>query len=242
MPNKRPLQVDTHRIWIGEFASRVAVWFVDMHSENEARLLTTLAVLATPRSGLVLVEKSRLAWILATKPEVIDQGLASLAEQRLIRLMESGPYLVISLKSWSARGERAEREIPLKSGANGAQKPPSIPPPVANASPFEKNSSNVSRATATAERHSAGRVRGDGVKGAGSGEEGWLEGFIHELAVLIDDPAELASLKTFCERYDHSVLTQALERLKRTPKDHIRKSPAALFTYLVKTIYHQRQP
>ena len=76
--------------------------------------------------------------------------------------------------------------------------------------------------------------------GPGSGEEGKLDGFIRELAALIDAPDQLAGLKTFCERYDASILNEALERLRRTPRERIRKNPAALFTYLVKTLNRER--
>jgi hypothetical protein len=76
--------------------------------------------------------------------------------------------------------------------------------------------------------------------GLGSGEEGELVGFLRELGKLIDAPDQLAGLKTFCERYDPSILNAALERLRRTPRDRIRKSPAALFTYLVKTLNRER--
>lgn len=239
MESRTSHQVDSHRTWIGEFAKRVAT-SIRGRQLREAQLLITLAVLAAPRSGLVLIEKSRLAWILAVKPDLLDPTLASLAAQHLVRLMESGPYLVISLKYWSGIRSKAERENPLKSEATVSQKPPSIPPPSANASPFEKNYSNDSRATARAERHPAERARGDGVKGLGSGEEDQVSDFVRQLSSVIDEPAELEVLRAFCNRYDQSILTEALERLRKTPRERIRKSPAALFTYLVKTIYHER--
>jgi hypothetical protein len=76
--------------------------------------------------------------------------------------------------------------------------------------------------------------------GPGSGEEGELDEFLHELSKLIDAPDQLAGLKAFCERYDPSILNAAIERLRRTPRERIRKNPAALFTYLVKTLNRER--
>ena len=75
--------------------------------------------------------------------------------------------------------------------------------------------------------------------GLGSGEED-REGFVRELSTVVDDPVELGRLKAFCERYDLPILIDALGRLRRTPRESIRKSPAALFTYLVKTIHRER--
>jgi hypothetical protein len=233
-------RVDSHRAWIGEFATRVATWSSEQDSVDEQRLLVTLAVLSAPRSGLVLIEKSRLSWLLALTHEAIDRLLASLEEKHVMRIMESGPYLVISLKVWSAKGASAERENPLKTGAIGVQKPPSIPPPVANASLQKTSDIANSRATASAGQHPAEQARGDGVTGVGSGEEGERDSFLRELGKLIDAPDQLASLKTFCERYDPSILNRALERLRRTPRERIRKNPAALFTYLVKTLNRER--
>lgn len=76
--------------------------------------------------------------------------------------------------------------------------------------------------------------------GPGSGEEDPLESLISELAPLIDAPDQLTGLRRFCERYDASVVAEALERLRRTPRERIRTNPAALFTYLVKTIDRER--
>jgi hypothetical protein len=240
VPVKSVRPVDSHREWVGAFAQRAVVWSSCQPSEGEQKLLLTLAVLSAPRSGLVLIEKTGLVWLLAMESDTLDTLLGSLEQARLIQLLESGPYLVISLKAWSGKEASADREIALKTGVNASQTPPSIPPPVANASPLEKNYSNGSRATAQAGQHSAGRERGDGVMGLGSGEEGELVGFLRELGKLIDAPDQLAGLKTFCERYDPSILNAALERLRRTPRDRIRKSPAALFTYLVKTLNRER--
>ena len=78
--------------------------------------------------------------------------------------------------------------------------------------------------------------------GAGSGEEGQFDEILRELSAIVDSTEQLAGLKAFCKRHDPSILVEALERLRRTPREKIRTNPAALFTYLVKTINRERHP
>jgi len=243
MPNRRSLRVDSHRVWIGEFADHVALWSKDKHPTAEYCLLLTLSVLAIPRSGLVMIEKARLVWILAYQPDLVDRLLTSLAKQRLVQLMEAGPYLVISLKRWSGNGARAGQETSLENEASDAKNPPSKPPPAATATPLRRASDYaVSTATASAERHSAERAQGDGVKGAGSGEEDPIATVIAELRRFGAHESDLDGLPHFCSRYPQATIEAALRRLRRTPRERIRKSPAALFTFLIKTIDRDQRP
>ena len=71
------------------------------------------------------------------------------------------------------------------------------------------------------------------MRGVGSEEEG-LEAFLDRLLDVLHAPDERASYRAFCRKYPRAVLEEALSRVASART--IRKSPGALFTYLVKKL------
>ena len=210
-------------------------------------LLLILCLLSYPKTGMVLVEKGHVAEILEVESGSIDTWLVDLERQRLLDVRDSGPILVVSIRMWSCS---TNTPAPAN-GKNDAKvrtktevgPPPSIPPP----RNCRSDSAAGSKESLPAEAEKQGRAvpeqkTGDGVRGPGSEEEGvWLEQFLDRLVRVLRSPEERPSYRTFCQRYNRKVLETALQRVEDTPKEKIRKSPGALFTYLVKTLIREIQ-
>jgi len=61
-----------------------------------------------------------------------------------------------------------------------------------------------------------------------------------ELAETLQDHNSLTLYQQFAEKYEEEFLRKVLERVLSIPKDKIRKSRGALFTFLVNQ--HEKQP
>lgn len=108
--------------------------------------------------------------------------------------------------------------------------PPSAPPPVsAFAGIHTPDTASGSLQTG------AGGGRGHG--GPGEGErEAQLRNFVSTLVDKWGVPQERDIYLAFCRKYPLAVLEEAFTRVLDTPRERIRKSPGALFVYLVKRI------
>jgi hypothetical protein len=220
--------------WLAQLAEDVGRTLAKSRVRPELACLLLLALLANPQTGLVLVPRQRLARLAGMAELVLDAVLKSLEAKRLIHAVEPGMYLVISLRTWH-NGQSNQVSPNAAGGASGVEiSTPHTKQPARSAL---QNRKTAERKTASAEQDpsDAGQP-GEGVNRPGSGEED-LERFVCRLVTAIGAPArETASYETFCRRYPRQVLETALERVKRTPAERIRKSRGALFTYLVKTL------
>jgi len=120
--------------------------------------------------------------------------------------------------------------------------PPSTPPPNSalhsafmNPSGF-RSATTISKAEAEAETES-----GRGERGLEKGErEAWLDRFVDMLVTRFGCPTENDSYRTFCAKYPRRILEDAYARVCDTPRERIRKSPGALFVYLVKSLSQKK--
>ena len=197
-----------------------------------------MCLLSDPVSGRVLVDKQGLAELFGTDQQQIETWLIDLESKRLVTIKQRGPYLVLFVQMWSDKqvpsDEISNKNGPKTGSAGSLASPPSTPPPSsALQGTALKNTCNP--AEEAKQDRAEEQKQGVGVMGAGRGEEGWLEPFLSRLVQTLDCPEERSAYRTFCRNYSQEILEAALVRVTATPKARIRKSPGALFTFLVKT-------
>jgi len=125
-----------------------------------------------------------------------------------------------------------------KSLEKSSVSPPSIPPPEFCSASASKQTTELCSAYKTSEQK-AEAGRGDGSLREGETSD-WIDRFVERLVEKFGCPDERSSYLGFCRRYPENVLEDAYARVCDIPRERIRKSPGALFIYLVKKLNQER--
>ena len=155
--------------------------------------------------GTVFRHIDRLATDLSVTTERIERWLKLLADSELIEIQSQAPFLVIKLGRWSENT-----------------------PAITSAAPENRSESKTSADSysySSLENNKAIAAE-DGGAGEGAGS------LLQEILVTLGE-TDPASFRKVLQHYDPSTIRQALERVRSTPPDRVRKNKTALFRYLL---------
>lgn len=157
--------------------------------------------------GAVIRTRTRLSRELGVGEDRIDRWLSRLVEAGLLHVQSPLPYLVARLVSWS--GDAApDRDNPSTSGA------------------FPESHIRDSYSNSCSKQLSGKQAIAIGDGGAG-------EGALARLAREVVGPEVEAELPAILARHSPDHVARALDRVRNTPPEKIRKSKLALFRYLI---------
>ena len=157
--------------------------------------------------GTVFRHIDRLATDLSVTTERIERWLKLLADSELIEIQSPAPFLVIKLGMWSENTPAMTSATPENRFEGKASQ---------QADSYSYSSLENNKAIAAE----------DG--GAGEGDGSLLQEILGTLGET--DPE---SFRKVLQHYDPSTIRQALERVRSTPPDRVRKNKTALFRYLL---------
>jgi hypothetical protein len=157
--------------------------------------------------GTVNRHIDRLATDLSVTPERIERWLARLTDSGLIEIQSPAPFLVIKLGMWSENA-------------------PSVTPFAPENRPENKASQQADSYSNSSLQDNKAIAAEDG--GVGEGAESLLQ----EILVTLGE-TDPESFRKVLQHYTPSTIRQALERVRLTPVDRVRKNKTALFRYLL---------
>lgn len=207
-------------------------------SRDDIMLFLTICLLSYPQSGNALVLQKSLTEFLGISAESLLHSAGKLKERDLLRAKESGDHLAFSIHSWPNVETPSSPSPSSKSRENTHNTPdfsPSIPSTPCSALQSSAEHKHRSRSASADQSRTEQQVNNDGK------QTEWLETFLDRLTDILGNPSERASYRAFCQKFSREVLEAALDRVRATPMSKIRKSPGALFTYLVKLFNQERQ-
>lgn len=149
----------------------------------------------------------RLAADLSVTTERIERWLKQLTDSGLIEVQSPAPFLVIKLGMWS-------------------ENTPAMTPVAPENRPEDESSQRADSYSYSSLKNNKAIAAEDG--GAGEGEGSLL----HEILVTLGE-TDPESFRKVLQHYNPSTIRQALERVRSTPPDRVRKNKTALFRYLL---------
>jgi hypothetical protein len=203
-------------------------------------LFLVLCVLAGRRDGRVLVMREQLASLLDIDERTLTERLERVHEGRLVQLDVRGPYLVLHVRMWPGRNWKTAKTPFETEGSSPTEAEQSRTAEQAAAAGVNSQQ-NAALPRSNPSSAAAGHC-GRGDAEVSLRDESWLEEFVDRLVEFLAAKDERANYRTFCSAYPPAVLEEAFRRVVETPPDRIRKSRAALFTFLVKSLHRERQP
>jgi hypothetical protein len=157
--------------------------------------------------GSVISTRARISKELGVEEDRIGRWLSCLVAAGLVRVQSPLPYLVAHLVSWSGENP-SERENP-------------------------SNSEALSKAHIEDSYSYQSNKQLSGKQAIAIGDGGAGEGVLARLAREVVGPEVEAELPAILAHHSPDHVARALDRVRNTPPEKIRKSKIALFRYLI---------